>query len=88
VNRNVGLEAGRFFPAAAGGGRGIAAGAKVGFYEKGNVRIRYAETGSGFPLPATPGGGLNIGVRHDSRNQAASDGVAMPESPGWFRAWR
>jgi len=37
---------------------------KIGFYEKGNVRIRYAETGSGFPLLATPGGGLNsrIGV--------------------------
>jgi pimeloyl-ACP methyl ester carboxylesterase len=34
-------------------------GAKVGFYEKGDVRIRYAEIGSGFPLLATPGGGLN-----------------------------
>lgn len=32
---------------------------KIGFYEKGDVRIRYAETGSGFPLLATPGGGLN-----------------------------
>jgi pimeloyl-ACP methyl ester carboxylesterase len=29
------------------------------FYEKGNVRIRYEEVGSGFPLLATPGGGLN-----------------------------
>ncbi|HLK81673.1 MAG TPA: alpha/beta hydrolase [Xanthobacteraceae bacterium] len=29
------------------------------FYEKGNVRIRYREVGSGFPLLATPGGGLN-----------------------------
>src|SRR5215468_3108281 len=29
------------------------------FYEKGNVRIRYQEIGSGFPLLATPGGGLN-----------------------------
>src|SRR6201985_3884494 len=35
------------------------AGLKVGFYEKGGVRIRYAEIGSGFPLLATPGGGLN-----------------------------
>ena len=35
---------------------GLPAGAKVGFYQKGNVRIRYAETGSGFPLLATPGG--------------------------------
>jgi pimeloyl-ACP methyl ester carboxylesterase len=39
--------------------QGLPAGAKVGFYEKGNVRIRYAEIGSGFPLLATPGGGLN-----------------------------
>ena len=39
----------------------LPAGAKIGFYEKGNVRIRYAETGTptGFPLLATPGGGLN-----------------------------
>jgi pimeloyl-ACP methyl ester carboxylesterase len=29
------------------------------FYEKGKVRIRYQETGSGFPLLAVPGGGLN-----------------------------
>src|SRR5262249_14178081 len=39
--------------------QGLPAGAKVGFYEKGDVRIRYAEIGSGFPLLATPGGGLN-----------------------------
>src|SRR5215468_3476688 len=32
---------------------------KSSFYEKGNVRIRYQEVGSGFPLLATPGGGLN-----------------------------
>jgi pimeloyl-ACP methyl ester carboxylesterase len=38
---------------------GLPAGAKFGFYEKGNVRIRYAEIGTGFPLLATPGGGLN-----------------------------
>jgi pimeloyl-ACP methyl ester carboxylesterase len=37
----------------------LPAGAKVGFYQKGNVRIRYAEIGSGFPLLALPGGGLN-----------------------------
>src|SRR6202045_2938862 len=29
------------------------------FYQKGDVRIRYEETGSGFPLLVTPGGGLN-----------------------------
>jgi pimeloyl-ACP methyl ester carboxylesterase len=39
--------------------QGLPAGGKIGFYEKGDVRIRYAEIGSGFPLLATPGGGLN-----------------------------
>ena len=29
------------------------------FFEKSGVRIRYQETGSGFPLLAAPGGGLN-----------------------------
>src|SRR6202162_5826976 len=29
------------------------------FYENGNVRIRYQDVGSGFPLLVTPGGGLN-----------------------------
>src|SRR5438270_3480683 len=33
--------------------------AGASFYEKGNVRIRYQEVGSGFPLLAVPGGGLN-----------------------------
>ena len=32
------------------------------FFEKGNVRIRYEEAGSGFPLLVTPGGGLNSRV--------------------------
>jgi pimeloyl-ACP methyl ester carboxylesterase len=36
------------------------AGAPItGFYERGNVRIRYQEVGSGVPLLVTPGGGLN-----------------------------
>lgn len=35
------------------------AGVRTGFYEKGGVRIRYQELGSGFPLLAIPGGGLN-----------------------------
>ena len=34
-------------------------GASASFYEKGNIRIRYQEIGSGFPLLVTPGGGLN-----------------------------
>ena len=32
------------------------------FFEKGDVRIRYEETGTGFPLLVTPGGGLNSRV--------------------------
>jgi hypothetical protein len=32
------------------------------FYEKGDVRIRYEEAGSGFPLLVTPGEGLNSPV--------------------------
>ena len=29
------------------------------FYQRGNVRIRFEDTGSGFPLLLIPGGGLN-----------------------------
>src|SRR5262245_54187647 len=32
------------------------------FYDKDDVRIRYEEAGSGFPLLVTPGGGLNSRV--------------------------
>lgn len=32
------------------------------FYQKGDVRIRYEEVGTGFPLLVTPGGGLNSRV--------------------------
>ena len=31
-------------------------------FQKGDVRIRYEETGSGFPLLVIPGGGLNSRV--------------------------
>ena len=34
----------------------------MAFYERGGVRIRYEEAGSGFPLLVTPGGGLNSRV--------------------------
>ena len=37
----------------------IEQGGTFSFYENGNVRIRYQEVGSGFPLLVTPGGGLN-----------------------------
>ena len=32
------------------------------FYQKGEIRIRYEEAGSGFPLLVIPGGGLNSRV--------------------------
>jgi pimeloyl-ACP methyl ester carboxylesterase len=51
-----------FAQAQTGAIQGLPPGVKVGFYEKGNVRIRYAEVGAGFPLLATPGGGLNSGI--------------------------
>ncbi|HEY2876589.1 MAG TPA: alpha/beta hydrolase [Reyranella sp.] len=34
----------------------------VPFYQRGDVRIRYEEVGSGFPLLVIPGGGLNSRV--------------------------
>jgi pimeloyl-ACP methyl ester carboxylesterase len=34
------------------------------FYEKGDVRIHYEDTGSGFPLLMIPGGGLNSTIAH------------------------
>src|SRR5437763_9802831 len=34
------------------------------FYERGEVRIRYEEAGSGFPLMLIPGGGLNSTIAH------------------------
>ena len=34
------------------------------FYEKGDVRIHYEETGSGFPVLFIPGGGLNSNISY------------------------
>ena len=34
------------------------------FYERGDVRIHYEETGSGFPLLVIPGGGLNSKIAY------------------------
>jgi pimeloyl-ACP methyl ester carboxylesterase len=50
-------------------------------YEKGNVRIRYQEVGSGFPLLVTPGGGLNSRIS----NWATAVINAMDEFKGDFR---
>jgi pimeloyl-ACP methyl ester carboxylesterase len=51
------------------------------FYEKGNVRIRYQEAGSGFPLLVTPGGGLNSRIS----NWSTAVINAMEEFKGDFR---
>jgi pimeloyl-ACP methyl ester carboxylesterase len=51
------------------------------FYEKGDVRIRYEEAGSGFPLLVTPGGGLNSRVS----NWATAVFNAMEEFKNEFR---
>ena len=51
------------------------------YYTKGDVRIHYEEAGSGFPLLATPGGGLNS-VMSNWPGQAFS---AMEEFKNDFR---
>jgi pimeloyl-ACP methyl ester carboxylesterase len=56
-------------------------GAATSFYEKGNVRIRYQEIGSGFPLLVTPGGGLNSRIS----NWATAVINAMEEFKSDFR---
>src|SRR5438034_4525070 len=53
------------------GGQG---GGVTSFYEKGNVRIRYQEIGSGFPLLVTPGGGLNSRISRPNAVFNAMDG--------------
>src|SRR3954470_608255 len=50
------------------GGQGDSA---MSFYERGPVRIRYEEAGSGFPLLVIAGGGLNSTI----------SGLAGPSSP-------
>jgi pimeloyl-ACP methyl ester carboxylesterase len=57
------------------------AGATTSFYERGNVRIRYQEVGSGFPLLVTPGGGLNSRIS----NWATAVINAMEEFKNDFR---
>jgi pimeloyl-ACP methyl ester carboxylesterase len=55
-------------------------GAAMGTYEKGNVRIHFEETGSGFPLLVIAGGGLNSTI-------ASLSGPSSPFNPmAEFRA--
>jgi len=58
-----------------------APGATASFYQKGEVRIRYQEAGSGFPLLVTPGGGLNSRIS----NWATAVINAMEEFKSDFR---
>src|SRR5450631_3892774 len=60
-------------------GRG---GTAMGIYERGAVRIRFEETGSGFPLLVIPGGGLNSTV---SGLTSSSPFNPMPEFKGEYR---
>src|SRR3954470_22813287 len=43
-------------------------GAAMSFYERGAVRIRYEEAGSGFPLLLIAGGGLNSTIANLTGN--------------------
>jgi pimeloyl-ACP methyl ester carboxylesterase len=58
-----------------------AGGGAFKFYEKNNVRIRYQEAGTGFPLLVTPGGGLNSRIS----NWQTAVINAMEEFKGDFR---
>jgi pimeloyl-ACP methyl ester carboxylesterase len=59
---------------------GQGAGARI--YEKGSVRIRYVEAGSGFPLMLLPGGGLNATISFFSGNSPFN---AIEEFKGQYR---
>src|SRR6202451_1561496 len=52
------------------------------FYEKGPVRIRYEEAGTGFPLMLLPGGGLNATISFFTGNSPFN---AIEEFKGQYR---
>src|SRR5512143_672004 len=54
----------------------------MSFYEKGRVRIRYEEAGSGFPLLLVPGGGLNSTIDGLKRGRPFN---AIEEFKGEYR---
>jgi len=51
-------------------------GAKMSFYERGPVRIRYTEAGAGVPLLVIPGGGLNSTIANLTAANSPFDPVA------------
>jgi pimeloyl-ACP methyl ester carboxylesterase len=84
TRRNV-LAAGAAAAAIAAMPRAFAQQAAKGtgkFYEKGSVRIRYEEAGSGFPLMLLPGGGLNATIAFFAGNSPFN---AMEEFKGQYR---
>jgi pimeloyl-ACP methyl ester carboxylesterase len=58
-------------------------GAKMSFYEKGPVRIRYEEAGKGFPLLIIAGGGLNSTIAGLSAAQSPYNPIS--EFKGEYR---
>jgi pimeloyl-ACP methyl ester carboxylesterase len=58
-------------------------GGAMSFYEKGPVRIRYEETGSGYPLLVIAGGGLNSTI--SSLSSAQSPYNPIEEFKGEYR---
>ena len=54
------------------------------FYQKGEVRIRYEEAGTGFPLLVTPGGGLNSRIFHTPQRSGVYQIVATSFQPNGF----
>src|SRR4026209_1690565 len=52
------------------------------FYEKGPVRIRYEDTGAGYPLMLLPGGGLNSTIAFFTGNSPFN---AIEEFKGEYR---
>jgi pimeloyl-ACP methyl ester carboxylesterase len=57
-------------------------GGAASFYEKGPVRIRYVEAGSGYPLLLIPGGGLNSTISFLTDNSPFN---AIEEFKGEYR---
>ena len=81
------LATGAAAAAVAAAGRAFAQGgqadAGTAFYERGDVRIRYNDTGSGFPLLLIAGGGLNSVLSYFFDGRAPFD--AIGEFGGEFR---
>jgi pimeloyl-ACP methyl ester carboxylesterase len=57
-------------------------GAAMSFYEKGPVRIRFEQAGSGFPLLLIPGGGVNSAISFFTGNAPFN---ALEEFKGEYR---